>query len=143
MAIKVIVELQAKPGRRAELKGLLESIVAKQGPGQRGFLGSTRYEVLDNPTCWLRLPIGSQPRRGWRTCRRRRPPAPTHLCWRCWRHHSGPQSSGNCPDGRAVSPSATRAPPRGERRLTRACKTGGTQDAQLHLHYLRAPVRRD
>ena len=49
MAIKVIVELQAKPGRRAELKGLLESIVAKQGPGQRGFLGSTRYEVLDNP----------------------------------------------------------------------------------------------
>jgi quinol monooxygenase YgiN len=49
MAIKVIVELQAKPGRRAELKSLLESIVAKQGPGQRGFLGSTRYEVLDNP----------------------------------------------------------------------------------------------
>ena len=49
MAIKVIVELQAKPGKRAELKSLLESIVAKQGPGQRGFLGSTRYEVLDNP----------------------------------------------------------------------------------------------
>jgi quinol monooxygenase YgiN len=47
--IKVIVELQAKPGNRAELKSLLESIVAKQGPGQRGFLGSTRYEVLDNP----------------------------------------------------------------------------------------------
>ena len=23
--------------------------MAKQGPGQRGFLGSTRYEVLDNP----------------------------------------------------------------------------------------------
>ena len=49
MAIKVIVELQAKPGKRAELKSLLESIVAKQGPGQRAFLGSTRYEVLDNP----------------------------------------------------------------------------------------------
>src|SRR5512139_475394 len=49
VAIKVIVELQAKPGKRAELKSLLESIVAKQGPGQRGFLGSTRYEVLDNP----------------------------------------------------------------------------------------------
>ena len=49
MAIKVIIELQAKPGKRAELKSLLESIVAKQGPGQRGFLGSTRYEVLDNP----------------------------------------------------------------------------------------------
>jgi quinol monooxygenase YgiN len=49
MSIKVIVELQAKPGRRAELKSLVESIVAKHGPDQRGFLGSTRYEVLDNP----------------------------------------------------------------------------------------------
>jgi quinol monooxygenase YgiN len=28
---------------------VLESILAKQGPGQSGFLGSTRYEVLDNP----------------------------------------------------------------------------------------------
>ena len=49
MAIKVIVELQAKPGKRAELKSLLESIVAEQGTGQHGFLGSTRYEALDNP----------------------------------------------------------------------------------------------
>jgi len=49
MAIKVIVELQAKPGKRAELKSLMESIVAEQGPRQRGFLGSTRYKVLDNP----------------------------------------------------------------------------------------------
>ena len=49
MAIKVIVELQAKPGQRAELKSLLESIVAKHGPGAPGFLGSTCYEVLDNP----------------------------------------------------------------------------------------------
>lgn len=49
MAIKVIVELQAKPGRRTELKSLMENIVTKYGSGQRGFLGSTRYEVLDNP----------------------------------------------------------------------------------------------
>jgi quinol monooxygenase YgiN len=49
MAIKVIVELQALPGKRAELKSLVESFVANNGPGQRGFLGSTRYEVLDNP----------------------------------------------------------------------------------------------
>jgi quinol monooxygenase YgiN len=49
MAIKVIVELQAKPGRRAELKDLIESIVTKHGSAERGFLGSTRYEVLDNP----------------------------------------------------------------------------------------------
>jgi quinol monooxygenase YgiN len=49
MTIKVIVELQAKPGKRAELKSLLESVAAKYGPGYPGFLGSTRYEVLDNP----------------------------------------------------------------------------------------------
>ena len=48
MAIKVIVELQAKPGKRAELKNLLESVVTKLGPGTPGFLGSTRYEVFDN-----------------------------------------------------------------------------------------------
>ena len=47
--IKVIVELQAKPGKRVELKNLLESVAAKYGPGQPGFLDSTRYEVLDNP----------------------------------------------------------------------------------------------
>src|SRR5262245_54375926 len=49
MAIKVIVELQAKPGKRAEVKNLLESVAAKLGPGAPGFLGTTRYEVLDNP----------------------------------------------------------------------------------------------
>ena len=49
MAIKVIVELQAKPGKRAELKNLLESVASKYGPDQSGFLGSTRYEVIDNP----------------------------------------------------------------------------------------------
>lgn len=49
MAIKVIVELKAKPGRRSELVGLIERITAEHGPGQRGFLGSTRYEVLDDP----------------------------------------------------------------------------------------------
>ena len=49
MAIKVIVELQAKPGKRAELKSLLESVVATLGPVEPGFLGSTCYEVLDNP----------------------------------------------------------------------------------------------
>lgn len=49
MAIKVIVELQAKPGGRDELRRVLETIVASQGPSQRGFLGSMRYEVLDSP----------------------------------------------------------------------------------------------
>ncbi len=49
MAIKVIVELRAKPGRRAEFESLMESMVAEHGPSQRGFLGSTRYEVLESP----------------------------------------------------------------------------------------------
>ena len=49
LAIKVIVELEAQPGERNELAALLDSIVAKEGPTQRGFLGSTRYEVPDNP----------------------------------------------------------------------------------------------
>jgi quinol monooxygenase YgiN len=49
VAIKVIVELKAKPGRRDDLKRLLESLIATQGQGQDGFLGSTRYEVLDDP----------------------------------------------------------------------------------------------
>lgn len=55
MAIKVIVELQARSGRRAELERLLEGIVASQGPSQRGFLGSTRYEVLDNPDMLIEI----------------------------------------------------------------------------------------
>jgi quinol monooxygenase YgiN len=55
MTIKVIVELQAKPGKRAELKSLLESVAAKYGPGQPGFLGSTRYEVLDNPNILVEI----------------------------------------------------------------------------------------
>ena len=48
-SIKVIVELYAKPGRRTELRNLLECVVAEYRLGQPGFLGSTCYEVLDNP----------------------------------------------------------------------------------------------
>jgi quinol monooxygenase YgiN len=55
VAIKVIVELQARPGERAELTSLIESIVAEHGPSQRGFLGSTRYEVLDNPDMLIEI----------------------------------------------------------------------------------------
>ena len=55
MAIKVIVELQAKPGRRDELKSLLEHMVAELGPSQRGFLGSKRFEVLDHPDALVEM----------------------------------------------------------------------------------------
>jgi quinol monooxygenase YgiN len=54
-AIKVIVELQAKPGKQAELKELLASVAAKYGPGQPGFLGSKRYGVLDNPNILVEI----------------------------------------------------------------------------------------
>jgi len=49
MAIKVIIELQAHPGKRDELKAFIDNLVATHGPGGPGFIRSTRYEVLDNP----------------------------------------------------------------------------------------------
>ena len=55
MAIKVIIELQAEPGRRAELADRLERIIAGEGSNQPGFLGSTRYEVLDSPDALLEI----------------------------------------------------------------------------------------
>ena len=55
MPVKVIVELQAKPGMRSELESLLESVVAERGPSQPGFLGSKRYEVLDNPDILIEI----------------------------------------------------------------------------------------
>ena len=60
-AIKVIVELQAKPGKRDELNSLLESVAAKYGPGQPGFLGSTLYEVLDNPNILIEVADWASP----------------------------------------------------------------------------------
>jgi quinol monooxygenase YgiN len=48
VAIKVIVELQAKPGRRDELCTLIRGMVAAEGSSLRGFLGSTQYAVLDD-----------------------------------------------------------------------------------------------
>jgi quinol monooxygenase YgiN len=55
VAIKVIVELQAITGRRAELSSLLDGMVANQGSSQPGFLGSSRYEVLGNPDMLIEI----------------------------------------------------------------------------------------
>ena len=55
MTITVIVELQAKPGRRVELERLLESMVGNEGSSQPGFLGSRRYEALDNPDMLIEI----------------------------------------------------------------------------------------
>jgi quinol monooxygenase YgiN len=54
-AIRVIVELRAKPGRRRELEGALKELVAAQGPNVVGFLGSTRYEVPDEPDMLIEI----------------------------------------------------------------------------------------
>jgi len=53
--IKVIAELHAKPGRRTELRNLLQCVVAEYGLGQPGFHGSTCYEVLDNPNILVEI----------------------------------------------------------------------------------------
>jgi quinol monooxygenase YgiN len=55
VAIKVIVELKARPGGRTELKQWLETLVVNHGPGQVGFVGSTRYEVLDDPDMLIEI----------------------------------------------------------------------------------------
>jgi quinol monooxygenase YgiN len=49
MAITVIVELRAHPGRRDELQRVFEAMLAEQAPGLRGFLGSARYAVPGDP----------------------------------------------------------------------------------------------
>jgi len=47
VAVKVIVELQAKPGRRDELRSAIEALAAAEPPD--GYHGSTYYESLDDP----------------------------------------------------------------------------------------------
>ena len=49
MSIKVIIEFRVKPGKRGELHSTLEALVEDQGSGLEGYLGSTRYEVVDDP----------------------------------------------------------------------------------------------
>ena len=83
MAIKVIVELQARPGKRADLKNLIESIVAKNGSGAQGFLGSTRYEVLDNPDILVEIADWESAEARGRICRRQWLPASTLLYQTC------------------------------------------------------------
>ena len=50
MAIKVIVELRAKPGRRDELTRFVEKVVEELGPRmqEKGWLGSAFFEVPDD-----------------------------------------------------------------------------------------------
>jgi quinol monooxygenase YgiN len=47
MAVKVIVELKAQPGRRDELRSFIEQLAARDRPSD--YHGSTYYESLDDP----------------------------------------------------------------------------------------------
>lgn len=47
MAVKVIVELKAHPGRRDELRSVIEQLASRDRPS--GYHGSTYYESLDDP----------------------------------------------------------------------------------------------
>ena len=49
MPITVIVELKAHPGTRDELRSVFEDLLAQHNSGLSGFLGSQRYENLDDP----------------------------------------------------------------------------------------------
>ena len=47
MAVKVIVELKAEPGRRDELRSLIKQLARRDRPS--GYHGSTYNESLDDP----------------------------------------------------------------------------------------------
>ena len=67
MAIKVIVELRAKPGGRDALKNLLEGMIAGQGSSLRGFLEAPATRCWTTQTSSSRSPIGSRSKRAQRT----------------------------------------------------------------------------
>ena len=54
MAIKTIIELEAKPGQREKLIQALDLVLEgmKAAPG---FLGANRYEVIDNPDSLIEI----------------------------------------------------------------------------------------
>jgi quinol monooxygenase YgiN len=48
MPIKVVIEFQARPGQRDQLRSVLAGISSTYGPTAPGFLGSTVYAALDD-----------------------------------------------------------------------------------------------
>jgi quinol monooxygenase YgiN len=57
MAVKVIVELKARPGRRDELANVLRTLMAELGPAlaEKGSLGGAFYEVVDDPDALVEI----------------------------------------------------------------------------------------
>ena len=70
MAIKVVVEFQAKPGSRAELASVLKHISSTLGRSLPGFLGGVLYEGLDSPDALVEIA-------DWTRRTRRRPRSST------------------------------------------------------------------
>ena len=54
MAIKTITELQSKAGGRDELAKALDEVLASMKKAN-GFLGVTRYEIIDNPDSLIEI----------------------------------------------------------------------------------------
>ena len=54
MAIKTIIELQAKPGERDQLVKAMDNVLSSMKEA-KGFIGITRYEVIDNPGSYFRI----------------------------------------------------------------------------------------
>lgn len=54
MTIKTIIELQAKPGNRPELVKAMDNVLASMKEA-KGFIGITRYEVIDNPDSLIEI----------------------------------------------------------------------------------------
>lgn len=54
MTIKTITELQAKSGRRDDLMKALNDVLASM-KNAKGFLGATRYEIIDNPDSLIEI----------------------------------------------------------------------------------------
>lgn len=57
MSIKVIVELKVAPGRRDELKAVMQRLLADLGPTlkEKGSLDSSFYEVVDDPDALVEI----------------------------------------------------------------------------------------
>lgn len=57
MSIKVIVELKVAPGRRDELKVVMQRLLAELGPTlkEKGSLDSSFYEVVDDPDALVEI----------------------------------------------------------------------------------------
>jgi len=54
MAIKTIIELQAKPGERNQLVKAMDNVLLSMKEA-KGFIGINRYEVIDNPDSLIEI----------------------------------------------------------------------------------------